>query len=292
VIFRRAKHATIGVAQLLGLSIVGLLGAAQLRAAEPREAVEFNRDVRPILADHCFQCHGPDAKQRKADLRLDTPEAADPKREGGPIVVGGQPEKSELWRRINSTDGDERMPPPAKGDKLTAAEIATLKQWILEGGKFAKHWSLLPVRRPDLPLRMAGGERSSTPADRRLASLDPSHSAPGAEHAEVRMQNGIDAFVVAKLVGSGLMQSPEADRATLLRRVALALTGVPATPEEIGTFLSDRSPDAMSASSIACWPRRAMANEWPSPGSTRRGMPTRAAIKATASGSCGGGAIG
>src|SRR3954452_4234897 len=83
--------------------------ASAARGAEPPRAIEFNREVRPILADHCFQCHGPDAKQRKADLRLDVPEAGDPKRDGGPVVIAGQPEKSELWRRITSTDPDERM---------------------------------------------------------------------------------------------------------------------------------------------------------------------------------------
>jgi mono/diheme cytochrome c family protein len=191
--------------------------ATVVRAAEPLRAIEFNRDVRPILADHCFQCHGPDAKQRKADLRLDLPEAVDANREGGSVVVAGQPEKSELWRRITSTDPDERMPPPDKGSKLTAAEIATLKQWIVEGGKFEKHWSLLPVRRPN---------------------------PPDIHHSSFSIHNSIDAFVLARLISQGLTQSPEADRATLLRRATLGLTGLPPTPEEIGAFLADSSPDA------------------------------------------------
>src|SRR5262245_57992595 len=92
-----------------------LLGCVAGNAAETPRTVEFNRDVRPILADHCFACHGPDSRQRKADLRLDSPQATDPKRENGPVVVAGDPEKSELWRRINSTDRDEQMPPPDKG---------------------------------------------------------------------------------------------------------------------------------------------------------------------------------
>src|SRR5437868_13803691 len=113
------------------LSFFLLLGCVVRAAAEeaPR-TVEFNRDVRPILADDCFQCHGPDARQRKADLRLDVAAAADGKREGGPVVVAGRPEKSELWRRINSTDDDERMPPPDKGRTLNEREIAILRQWI------------------------------------------------------------------------------------------------------------------------------------------------------------------
>src|SRR5947209_18894079 len=100
-----------------GIFLRAALFLAMARAAyagKPQRGVEFNRDVRPILADHCFQCHGPDAKQRKADLRLDMPEPGYSKREGGVVVVAGQPEKSELWRRITSADPEERMPPPGK----------------------------------------------------------------------------------------------------------------------------------------------------------------------------------
>src|SRR6187397_2285020 len=99
--------------------VVSFAFAAIALAAEPPHAIEFNRDVRPILADHCFQCHGPDANQRKADLRLDTADAAATNREGGPVVVAGDLAKSELWRRITSADADERMPPADKGRKLT-----------------------------------------------------------------------------------------------------------------------------------------------------------------------------
>src|SRR5439155_13382157 len=158
--------------QRLGFVQLGLLGGVQLwlscfvaaAAAQEQPAVEFNRDIRPILADHCFQCHGPDARQRKAELRLDTAEAASPQRMGGPVVVAGSLEKSEFWRRINSADADERMPPPAKGGKLSDTEIATLRQWIVEGAKFQKHWSLLPARRPALPMLVRSG-RASTPLD-------------------------------------------------------------------------------------------------------------------------------
>src|SRR3954454_20845025 len=111
--------------------VAGLACLARAAAVEDRPAIEFNRDVRPILADHCFQCHGPDAKQRKADLRLDGPDAGESKREGGPVVGAGEREKSELWGRITSADPDERMPPPGKGERLSAADIATLNQWIL-----------------------------------------------------------------------------------------------------------------------------------------------------------------
>src|SRR5262245_913259 len=183
------------------------------RAADP--PIEFNRDVRPILADHCFQCHGPDARQRQAELRLDTAEAA-AKRKGGPVVIAGQPEESELWRRVSSLDPDVRMPPEGKGRRLSEAEIATIRRWIEAGGKWQKHWSLLPVKRPGLP------------------ALRESATAGSA----------LDAFILARLEMEGLPPSPQADPFTLLRRASLALTGLPPSPDEIEVFLADRSPDA------------------------------------------------
>jgi len=178
-------------------------------AAEPA-GIEFNRDVRPILADHCFQCHGPDAKQRQAELRLDI-ETAEPK-----VIVAGQPENSELIRRITSADPDERMPPPDKGRKLTENEVRALKQWIASGAKWQKHWSLLPVVRPAVP-----------ESNQLTAALGP-----------------LDAFILVRLQKEGLSPSAEADRAVLLRRVTLALTGLPPAIEEIDAFLADESPDA------------------------------------------------
>jgi len=191
---------------------VGLCGVT--RAAEP--PIEFNRDVRPILADHCFQCHGPDARQRQADLRLDTGEGAHAKRDSGTAVVAGQPEQSELLGRVSSTDPDLRMPPPDKGRKLTEAETATLKRWIAEGGQWQKHWSLLPVTRPNAPtLRNPAMTRGP-----------------------------LDSFVLARLEKEGLAPTPEADKNTLLRRASFALTGLPPSPTEIEAFLADAAPDA------------------------------------------------
>ncbi len=187
-------------------------------AADAPQTIEFNRDVRPILADHCFACHGPDGRQRKADLRLDTPEAADPKRENGAVVVAGNLEKSELWRRINSSDLDEQMPPPGKGRRLNEAEIAILKQWITQGAKFEKHWSLLPVRRPALPELM-------------------SHDAA---------KSPLDSFILARLEREGLVPSPQADRPTLLRRVTFGLAGLPPSPDEIDAY--ERVVDRLLAS--------------------------------------------
>jgi mono/diheme cytochrome c family protein len=184
-------------------------------SAEPPRTVEFNRDVRPILSDHCFQCHGPDAKQRQADLRLDMDEKL-VQREGGAIVTGGNLARSELWRRVTSTDANEQMPPPDKGRRLTDAEIATLRQWILEGAQFERHWSLLPIRRPGQPS---------------VEKLDAA-------------TNPLDTFVMARLEREGLSPAPKANRATLLRRVTLGLTGLPPTPDEIDSHLDDLKPDA------------------------------------------------
>jgi mono/diheme cytochrome c family protein len=183
-------------------------------AADP--TVEFNRDIRPILADHCFQCHGPDANQRQAELRLDIPNSAAPGRDGGPVVVAGLPEKSEVWRRIIATDPDERMPPPNKGRPLNNAELAAIRQWILQGAQWQKHWSLLPVRRPELP------------------AVAP----PGSPRGP------LDTFILARLAADKLSPSPEADRSTLLRRATLALTGLPPTADEIDSHVADPSPDA------------------------------------------------
>jgi mono/diheme cytochrome c family protein len=192
-----------------------LLLSASASAADPPNSVEFNRDIRPILSDHCFQCHGPDAAQRKGDLRLDIEPKANG--ENGVVIIAGQPEKSELWRRVNSTDPDERMPPPGQGRGLTKNELATLREWITSGGKFEKHWSLMPVRQP---------------------------APPQIQNSAFSIQNSLDAFIAAKLINSGLTSSPPADKPTILRRVTFGLTGLPPSIGEIETFLADNSPDA------------------------------------------------
>jgi hypothetical protein len=189
------------------------LAIALILVALPRcaaEAVEFNRDVRPILADACFACHGPDKAKRKAGLRLDTEEGA------AKVLAAGDPAKSELFRRITAKDEDERMPPPKSGRALTAAQIEALRLWIAEGAKWQKHWSFIPPARPPLPV-----VKNSTWS-----------------------RNGIDRFILARLEREGLAPSPEADRTTLLRRATLDLTGLPPTPAEVDAFLADASPDA------------------------------------------------
>ncbi len=170
--------------------------------------ISFNRDVRPILSDACFACHGPDAKARKAGLRLDVETSARP--------VLGKADDSELLRRIVSTEAHERMPPSKSARQLSAEEIATLRRWIAEGAPWEKHWAFLPPRKSDLP----------SPKNPLWA------------------RNPIDRFVAARLDRAGLRPAPPADKVTLLRRVTLDLTGLPPTPEEVDAFLADTRPDA------------------------------------------------
>ncbi|MBT6789900.1 MAG: DUF1553 domain-containing protein [Verrucomicrobia bacterium] len=175
-----------------------------------REPVLFNRDIRPILSENCFECHGPDAAKRKADLRLDT---GDP---GQAIITAGKPSGSELFKRITHADPEERMPPLDSGRALTSSDIETLRAWISQGAKWEKHWAFISTNRPTIP-----------PANN---SAWPS--------------GAIDRFVLAKLQRAGLQPSPRADRETLLRRVSFDLTGLPPTPREIDAFLADASPRA------------------------------------------------
>jgi hypothetical protein len=181
-----------------------------------QEAVEFNRDVRPILADACFRCHGPDSAARQADLRLDLEESAKASREGKTAIAPGKSADSELWRRISSADADEHMPPADSGKKLTPEQIDTLRRWIEQGAKWQRHWSFLPPEQAISPI----------------------------SHCPPRALNPIDSFLHARLAREGLNPAPRAAPATLLRRVTLDLTGLPPTPEELAAYLADRSPDA------------------------------------------------
>ena len=178
--------------------------------------IQFNRDVRPILADACFQCHGTDQGKRKADLRLDLKDHAFAKREDGPLLVPGHPEKSILYQRIAAASARDRMPPRRATRKLTAKEIDTIRRWIKQGAKWEKHWAFLQPERPPLP-----------------KVKDSS-----------RIRNAIDRFIQAKLETKLLSLSPEAEKTTLLRRVTLTLTGLPPTPAEVDAFLNDKSPNA------------------------------------------------
>ncbi|MEO6725044.1 MAG: DUF1553 domain-containing protein [Blastocatellia bacterium] len=188
-------------------------------AAQGR-AIDFNRDIRPILSDKCFACHGPDANAKKIKLRLDSEAAATADLGSGRhAIIPGDIEHSQLVRRITATDDAMRMPPPhmvASGRKLTDAEIQLLTEWIKQGAKWQQHWSFIAPVKSALPLV----KNSAWP------------------------KNAIDYFVLAKLEQEGLQPSPEADRATLIRRLSFDLTGLPPTPKEIDGFLTDQSPNA------------------------------------------------
>ena len=185
--------------------LVGLFSAALLLAAAQAQSVvgpvRYGRDVRPILADRCFRCHGPDAASRSAELRLDERDAALARREHGAAIVPGAPEQSLLVQRISAHD-DDRMPPPDSGKPaLTEAERALIQRWIGEGAEYEAHWSFLPPQRPQLP----AGE---------------------APHP-------VDRFLQHTLAQHGLGMSPAADAATLARRAFLVVTGLPPT-DQIG----------------------------------------------------------
>jgi mono/diheme cytochrome c family protein len=199
---------------LLPLSLAGFPSVAF--PGPPQAAVDFQREVRPILADACFQCHGPDPQTRRAKLRLDTRVGAFAQREGPRVLVPGHPERSELIRRITSSDPTEVMPPLKQARRLKAAEIDLLRRWIEQGAPWQMHWAFVPPRRPALP-----------------ALVDPSWP-----------RNALDRFILARLEAEGLRPSPEADQATLIRRVTLDLTGLPPTFAEVEAFRADRAPDA------------------------------------------------
>jgi mono/diheme cytochrome c family protein len=204
---------SIAVLLLLALPASG----RRLDAADPLPAiVEFNRDVRPILSDNCFRCHGPDRARRKADLRLDTKDGAFADLGGRHALVPGDPDKSELLRRVAADNPRERMPPMKSGRRLTERQIQLLRRWIEQGSKWQAHWSLIAPKRPPLP-RV---QNTAWPV------------------------NPIDFFVLERLEREGLRPSPPADRTTLIRRVTLDLTGLPPTPAEVDAFLNDASPDA------------------------------------------------
>ncbi len=178
--------------------------------------IEFNAQVRSILADKCYTCHGPDSG-KKLPLRLDSEAAAKADLGGGRhAIVDGHPEQSELIQRITAEKPGMRMPPVYSGLKLTDNEIATLRQWIAEGAPWQKHWSLIAPKRPELP----------------------------AVSEQLWPVNPIDRFILARLDREGLKPMPEASKETLLRRVSLDLTGIPPTPAEVNTFVADTSPDA------------------------------------------------
>ncbi|HEV3263031.1 MAG TPA: DUF1549 domain-containing protein, partial [Gemmataceae bacterium] len=214
------RHRTWLLQTLVGLAAAWPLTTPMVCAAgEPSlpAVVEFNRDVRPILSNNCFQCHGPDKAKRKAGLRFDNEDGAFADLgDGRRAITRGDAAKSLMVQRISAPETARRMPPAATGKTLSERQIALIRRWIEQGAKWQKHWSLIPPARPLLP-RVQHGER---------------------------VRNAIDAFILARLESEGQGMSPEADRTTLIRRVTLDLTGLPPTPAEVDAFLADQSPDA------------------------------------------------
>ncbi|MFM1769712.1 MAG: hypothetical protein RJA22_2241 [Verrucomicrobiota bacterium] len=190
-------------------------GTAAPQPGAPGAApVDYIRDIRPILSDNCFSCHGPDEQSRKAGLRLDERESAlRPAKSGDRALVPGDPKASTLLARVMSADPDEVMPPPKTKKTLSPAQVELLRRWVAEGAEYRGHWAFEKPRRPALP------------------------DSGAARHP-------VDAFLQERLRQEGLAFSPEADKTTLIRRVTLDLTGLPPTPAEVDAFLADRSPEA------------------------------------------------
>ena len=189
-------------------------GAGSKPKAAPPAKLRYNRDIRPILAENCFSCHGPDSAARKADLRLDRAADATTLRHGSAPLAKGKPEASLVIQRIKGKG--PIMPPASTHKTLTPKQIATLTRWVKEGAEYEQHWSYIPPRRPALPAVKDGKW----------------------------VRNPIDRFILARLEKEGLKPAPEADRRTLARRLSLDLTGLPPEPADVEAFVADKSPDA------------------------------------------------
>lgn len=210
-----ANFGFVGPKCIVGLAMLLITGS--VLAADPK--VNFQKDIRPILSNRCFACHGPDEEQIEAGLRLDDAESAMKVLESGNrAIVAGDPNSSEVLRRIRSKDNDLRMPPPSFGEPLSEAEAKKIEQWISAGAPFARHWSFVTPTRPSLPT-----------VDAKYRSW---------------VRSPIDHFSLDKMSQHGLEPTKEADRATLIRRLSLDLTGVPPTLDDVQAFERDDSPQA------------------------------------------------
>jgi hypothetical protein len=206
--------------QRRNIVLMSLAALVSLRGSLPAcggdAPLRYARDVRPILAEKCLHCHGPDEVARQADLRLDIEEQSKAERDGMRAIVPGNPDESALWRRITSRDEGERMPPPDQPRQLAASEITVLRRWIEQGAPYEPHWSFTPPVRPAVP---SAGD-------------------------SVWPRNALDRFVLDRLDREVLPPAADALPAMLLRRVTLDLTGLPPTPDEVDAFLADGAPGA------------------------------------------------
>src|SRR4051794_39500055 len=204
---------------LLSVAATTMAGLAFVSAACAEETVDFNRDIRPILSNKCFACHGPDDGKREANLRLDDAKIATSELESGvTAIVPGEPEASELIHRITSVDVDVRMPPAEFNKPLTSDEVDKLRNWIKQGAHYAVHWSYVKPVRTEPP-----------------ATAEAWQNWP---------HNAIDLFALQVILTHGLHPSPEADRYALARRVFLDLTGLPPSIEEVDAFVASKDPEA------------------------------------------------
>jgi mono/diheme cytochrome c family protein len=209
------KHSVARCAGVMSLALALFTALMPERIHAAAQAIDFNRDIRPIFSDNCYACHGPDQNKRKAGLRLDTKEGAFKSLDsGGYAIVPGQPKDSALLKVISlPVDDDDHMPPAKTGKQLTAAQIDLLRRWIAQGAKWAEHWAYVAPVKPAVP-------------------------------TSFKTQNPIDAFVLAKLKENKLKPNKEAERPALIRRASLDLTGLPPTVAEVDAFLADKNPDA------------------------------------------------
>jgi hypothetical protein len=198
------------------LSLALVAGFFSITSASFARTIDFQKQIRPILSDNCFQCHGPDQKTRMAGLRIDTREDAVARRNNGAAIVPGKPEASLLYTRIAEKDANRRMPPPYSHKSLTSQQVDLLKRWIAEGAPWQEHWAFHP----------------------------PAKSKPPVVKNAAWPGNAVDRFILARLEAQGLAPAARADRRTLIRRVALDLTGLPPKPAEIEEYLKDLSPQA------------------------------------------------
>jgi hypothetical protein len=225
-------------------AILGFLALATAAAAPavnrplfPPFQPQFDRDIRPILADNCYPCHGPDENKRKAKLRLDrSEEATKPLPDGETAIVPGRPQESKLVERISAKDPDDVMPPAKSGKKLTPQDIDWITRWIAAGAKWQNHWSFVAPRRAPLP----------NVKNQRWA------------------RNEIDAFVLARLEREGLAPTPEAQTSVLLRRLSLDLNGLPPTPEQLRAWSHRRDPVLAATDELLASPHfgERMASDW------------------------------
>ncbi|MBI3468609.1 MAG: DUF1549 domain-containing protein, partial [Planctomycetes bacterium] len=207
------------------LSVLGLCFATRgFAESPPAKPVDFAREVRPILSDKCFFCHGPDEGHREADLRLDLREGLFRNADEVTIVAPGKPEASEFWRRISADSEDERMPPAESGKSLSDSQRALIRRWIEQGAQWQEHWSFKPLTRPAVP-DVKAGHKAVTDSDR---------------------------FWLARLAQEGFDPSPPADPRTLIRRYSFDLIGLPPKPEDVEAFVAayEKDPDSACAAAV------------------------------------------